>query len=188
MRLHRLLVAALALGLAGCDAAPTETAAAPAAAAERPEGWKSLEGEAEATRLYYQFVDARGQVRFVESLEDVPEALRAGVGFVRMSVPPPLSPGDAKRARAAQTEGTVAAVRASQVVLYAAEWCGACTRAKRYLARRGTAFEERNVDIPAVAEELLRKTGERGIPVLEAGGRILTGFTEPLYDELLGGA
>jgi glutaredoxin len=179
---HFLL--ALALLLAGCgEATPRPPDAAPAA----PAGWTSLEGDAQSQRLYYQFVDERRQVRFVESLDEVPEALRANVGFVKLATPPPLTPGDARRARAAQAErsrdGKGSAVK--KVVLYAADWCGACQRAKRYLARRGTVYDERNVDIPAVAAELLRKTGERGIPVLEAGGRILTGFTEPLYDELL---
>lgn len=182
MRLRLLLLAfALACGDAGSVAPP----AVPEPT--RPAGWASLEGDDQALRLYYQFVDERRQVRFVESLDDVPEALRANVGFVKLATPPPLTPADARRARAVRSEGAVAAARTSQVVLYAAEWCGACTRAKRHLARGGIAFEERNVDIPAVAEELVRKTGARGIPVLEAGGRILTGFSAPRYDELLGG-
>jgi glutaredoxin len=179
-----LLLASLLLVVACSDARPREGDAAPASA--RPDGWTSFEA-GQSQRLYYQFVDERRQVRFVESLDEVPPALRAGVGFVKMSSPPPLTPGDARRARNAQVARSEGAVKSvvSQVVLYAADWCGACQKAKRYLARRGTAYEERNVDNPSVVEELLRKTGERGIPVLEAGGRILTGFSEPLYDELL---
>jgi glutaredoxin len=179
---HFLL--ALSLLLAGCGEA---TSSPPDAAPARPAGWTSLEGDAQSQRLYYQFVDERRQVRFVESLDEVPEALRANVGFVKMSTPPPLTPGEARRARAAQVARSEKAQSSavSRIVLYAADWCGACQKAKRYLTRRGTEFEERNVDIPAVAAELLKKTGERGIPVLEAGGRILTGFTEPLYDQLL---
>ena len=178
------LLAALLLLVACSDASPREGDSAPASA--RPGGWTSFEG-GQSQRLYYQFVDERRQVRFVESLDDVPEALRAGVGFVKMSTPPPLTPGDARRARAAQVERSEEANRAvvSNIVLYAADWCGACQKAKRYLARRGTAYEERNVDLPQFAEELVKKTGERGIPVLEAGGRILSGFSEPLYDELI---
>jgi hypothetical protein len=99
-------------------------------APERPEGWESLEDEGSATRLYYQFVDPRGQVRFVETLEDVPEALRAGVGFVKLDVAPPLSPGDAARVRQERRERSAstriaAAAPGSGIVLYSAEWCGA---------------------------------------------------------------
>jgi len=57
------------------------------------------------------------------------------------------------------------------------------------VARRATGkladYQERDVDIPAVAEELRRKTGSRAIPVLDANGRILTGFSPRTYDAIL---
>jgi glutaredoxin len=196
----RRLLAGLALATLACGdaAAPAgspaeaETEEAKPAAA-RPAGFESLDDESQALRLYYQFVDERRQVRFVESLDDVPEPLRAGVGFVKMAVPPPLSPGDARRARHAQVAksgGVVAATGqvARSIVLYSADWCGACTKAKRYLARRGTAYEERNVDNPKVAQKLFELTGGRGIPVIDVGGRVLTGFSAASYDRLLDGA
>jgi glutaredoxin len=190
MAYRHLLLAFTALIL-GCDVVSATRDAAVTAA--RPAGWESLEDEGQALRLYYQFVDERRQVRFVETLEDVPEALRAGVGFVKMAAPPPLSPGDAARARAAQVEqsggGRAAAGSAgggSGIVLYSADWCGACRKAKRHLDGRGIRYEERNVDEPRFAAELLEKTGQRAIPVIDVGGRILTGFNPAGYDRLIG--
>lgn len=160
------------------------------ATAERPEGWESLEGDAAALRLYYQFVDVARRVRFVERLEDVPEPLRATVGFVKLDVPPPLSPGDAARVRRERREGSgVTAVTAStgtsQIVLYSAEWCGACRKAKRYLSRRGIDYEIRDVDDPHHAAELKRRTGSRAVPVIDIDGRMLTGFSASAYDALI---
>ena len=177
--------------LAGCDFVSVVRDGATQAAAERPEGWESLEDEGSALRLYYQFVNEQRQVRFVETLEDVPQAVRASVGFVKMAVPPPLSPGDAARARSAQLKqrGGVRVAKSSAggpaVVLYSADWCGACRKAKRYLGKKGIDFEERDIDDPRWTEELLRKTGRRAIPVIEVGGRILTGFSVSSYDALL---
>ena len=172
----------------GCDAVSELRDRWLPATAERPEGWQSLEGDAATQRLYYQFVDASRRVRFVERLDDVPEAQRATVGFVRMSVPPPLSPGDAARARRAQAAGgtVAAATGATRIVLYSAEWCGACRKAKRHLDRRGIAYEVRDVDQRQHAEELLGKTGARAIPVLDVDGRMLTGFSAESYDQILG--
>jgi glutaredoxin len=198
----RALTAGMAaFALAACDlpAAPGGESAAGEAevTAERPEGWESLEDESSATRLYYQFVDSQGRVRFVERIDDVPEASRAGVGFVKMDVPPPLTPGDAARARETQIARAGGVQRASTgsalssgppVILYSADWCGACRKAKRHLARRGVDYEERDVDDPAVAAELLRKTGSRSIPVIDVGGRVLTGFSAGSYDTLIGSA
>jgi glutaredoxin len=204
--IRRFLPIALALALAlsppACEvpgAAPSEAGEETAATAARPEGWESLDDESAASRLYYQFVDEQRRVRFVERIEDVPEKWRANVGFVKMAVAPPLSPGDAARARAKQVASrpaptrTVAtapsaarAPRAPSIVLYSAEWCGACKKAKRHLARRGVDYDERNVDYPEYAEELRRKTGRKSIPVLDVDGRVITGFNASSYDQLIG--
>jgi glutaredoxin len=195
-RLFLALLLAVNLGLAGCDAlgdlslSVLETGAA----AERPEGWESIEDASAASRLYYQFVDAGGRVRFVERLDDVPEALRANVGFLKLDAPPPLTPTDAARIREARLARSGAqgqratAGRGPEIILYSADWCGACRKAKRFLTRNDIAFDERNVDNPRVAEELLRKTGQRGIPVIDVDGRIISGFNPQSYQELIRGA
>jgi glutaredoxin len=181
-------VSAILLGLS-CERGLPAGDSAPAAA--RPAGWQSLDDEAAAQRLYYQFVDEAGRVRFVESLDDVPPALRDGVGFVKMAVAPPLSPGDARRARVAQVAkagGPGASGSGPRIVLYSATWCGACRKAKRHLDARGVDYELRDVDDPRYAEELVQKTGERGIPVLVVDGRVVSGFNAARYDELIGRA
>jgi glutaredoxin len=156
--------------------------------AEKPEGWESLDDAESASRLYYQFVDARGRVRFVERMADVPEQWRANVGFVKMAVPPPLSPGDAARARkssAAPRPAIASAAPESEILLYSAEWCGACKKAKRYLSRNGIDYDERNVDTRRYADELVEKTGRRSIPVIDVDGRVFTGFDPGAYDSLI---
>jgi hypothetical protein len=42
-----------------------------------------------------------------------------------------------------------------------------------------------SLDQPAHAEELVRRTGARAIPVLEVEGRMITGFSTREYDALL---
>ena len=55
------------------------------------------------------------------------------------------------------------------------------------MTRNGIEFELRDVDDPAVRDELLRKTGSRSVPVIDAGGRILTGFSPSAIDALVAG-
>lgn len=191
--LRCILVAPCLLLSLACEvpeALEAATASDAVAAVERPEGWESLEDPDAGSRLYYQFVDSRGSVRFVERMDEVPEQWRANVGFVKMPVPPPLSPGDAARTR--RSTMSLAASRAtppgSEIILYSAEWCGACKKAKRYLARNDVAYDERDVDNPSIADELMRKTGRRSIPVLDVDGRVYTGFSPGAYDDLTQGA
>lgn len=144
------------------------------------------EGE---TRIFYQFVDEQRRVRFVERLEDVPARWRDRVGYVELAEPPPLSPAEARRAsRADAVVANHGGAATRSVVLYSADWCGYCRKAKRHLEDRGVPYELRDVDIPAAKEELLARTGGKGIPVLDLDGRILRGYSQGSYDDLLDSA
>ena len=162
-------------------------------AAKRRAGGISL-GPDHAKRLYYQFVDARGRVVFVERLDDVPAQWRGRVGFVEMDSAPPLSPAMAEQTRDRRYAASAGKLRPSQrvaarmpsrIVLYSADWCGWCKKAKRHLDDMGINYEIRDIDIPANLDDLLAKTGQKGIPVLDVGGRVVTGFSPNKYDELI---
>jgi len=157
----------------------------------RAAGFESI-GDDASMRVYYQFIDAKGGVRFVERLEDVPAEWRDRVGFVAMDSPPPMRPEDARRTWSADlSKVSVADARRAgprEVVLYYADWCGYCKLAKNHLDREGIDYELRNVDRPAVGLELLEKTGSKSIPVLEVDGRVLRGYSRQQYAAILGTA
>jgi len=149
-------------------------------------------GAGHAKRLYYQFVDGRGQVRFVERMEDVPAKWRERVGFVEMDSPPPLSPTMAENTRdrrfqeiADKYRNVMPQKAPLPIVLYSAEWCGWCRKARSHLDGRGVDYELRDIDRPQNLQELVAKTGQKGIPVLDVGGRVVTGFSPTQYDELI---
>jgi glutaredoxin len=214
--LHGRGLRAAALGLAalgwlGCDLPPPPGGSrakldsdSGAPAQERSGGGlASIESEEEARQVYYQFVDASGAVRFVPTLDAVPPEWRSRVGFVEMSSPPPLSPADAQRIREKRTAHVVLRERPaagadsggektgdadSSVVLYGADWCGACRRAKEFMDENSIAYDERNVDEERWRDEMVAKAGPGGIPVIDVGGQILRGFNPQRLQQLLGGA
>ena len=144
--------------------------------------------EGEETRVYYQYIDAKGSVRFVERLADVPAEWRDRVGYVELDSPPPMSPAQARLGRSKRAgQARAAAGRAppAEVQLYYAEWCPYCRKAKKHLERRGVAYRLRDVDIAAVARELAEKTGQKGVPVIDIDGRILRGYNAARLDEML---
>lgn len=174
----------LVLGPPGTESSESELKARPAGSQAN-----SL-AEGDATRVYYQFIDERGRVRFVESLDAVPAEWRDRVGFVESSTPPPMSPDDMKRATAVRysklrATDTQSAGTAPAVIMYGADWCPACRKAKKYMDAKGIAYEERNVDDPEIAQELAKKSGGRGIPVFDIGGSILRGFSPKALDEMI---
>lgn len=179
---------------AGPDKAASGQDFADDAEAKARSGGITLGPDYVAKRLYYQFVDGKGRVRFVERLTDVPERWRERVGFVEMDTPPPLSPMMAQATRDAKYSGLAKRVRQQhlasrrarpQIVLYSAAWCGWCKRAKSHLDAKGVNYVVRDIDDPRYLKELVAKTGQKGIPVLDVGGKIVTGFNEQRYDQLI---
>ena len=77
--------------------------------------------------------------------------------------------------------------RRHRVLVFTTPTCPWCTRAKSYLRSRGVKFRE--VDVardPAAARDLVRRTGQVGVPVVEIDGRPIVGFDQAKIDSLLG--
>ncbi|MBE3576350.1 MAG: glutaredoxin family protein [Limnochordales bacterium] len=73
------------------------------------------------------------------------------------------------------------------VTVYSTPTCPYCNAAKRYLKERGVPF--RDVDVSRdqrAAMEMIRKSGQMGVPVLDIGGRIVVGFDRNKINALLG--
>ena len=75
-----------------------------------------------------------------------------------------------------------------KVMVYSTPTCPYCVMAKRYLAERGIKYEDINVAADqARALEMLTKTGQMGVPVLDIGGQVIIGFNRPAIDDALSG-
>ena len=64
-----------------------------------------------------------------------------------------------------------------RVKVYTTPFCPYCEMAKDFLKQRGIDFEEVNVQTdPKAAREMIEKSGQTGVPVIEIGGKIIVGF------------
>lgn len=73
------------------------------------------------------------------------------------------------------------------VKVYTTPTCPWCVRAKSYLKDRGIPFTEVDVsqDV-AGAREMVKISGQMGVPVLTIDGSVVVGFDKERIDELLG--
>jgi glutaredoxin-like YruB-family protein len=74
-----------------------------------------------------------------------------------------------------------------RVIVFSTPTCPWCNRAKTYLRGRGVAF--RDVDVSrdgGAARDLVRRTGQMGVPVIEIDGRPIVGFDQARIDAALG--
>jgi glutaredoxin-like YruB-family protein len=72
------------------------------------------------------------------------------------------------------------------VIVYSTPTCPYCTMAKQYLLAKGVKFLEYDVSVDRKkAKEMVEKSGQMGVPVLEINGRIIIGFDRNLIDQAL---
>ncbi len=80
------------------------------------------------------------------------------------------------------------------VIIYGAEWCGACHDAARYLRSKGVDYVEKDVEKdPGAAREMKQKLAQNGlragsIPVIDVRGKVFVGFNPHEVDQALGTA
>ncbi|MEM4348658.1 MAG: glutaredoxin domain-containing protein [Candidatus Anstonellaceae archaeon] len=74
----------------------------------------------------------------------------------------------------------------AQVIVYSTKTCPFCIMAKRYLTQKGVKFVDYDVGADQQkAFEMIAKSGQMGVPVLDIKGRIIIGFDKEAIDEAL---
>jgi glutaredoxin len=204
---------AVALLVAGCDQPASSTSAA--SSSSDGEAPAAPVVRAEATSLLFSFVDAAGRMQAVPSVADVPEAVRQRVLVVDLAKTPEERQAHRYAFFADLTtpgpDGTYPVVAVSRydaargqgeappslppadgsVVVYSAEWCGYCKKAKAWLAARGVPFVERDVEkTPGAQAELQAKlkagkVAGGGVPVIDWGGTLVMGYDVAAFERLL---
>ena len=72
------------------------------------------------------------------------------------------------------------------VKVYTTPTCPACVQAKQFLDRKGVRYDE--IDVArdrGAAEEMVRRSGQMGVPVIEIGGRMIVGFDADAIERAL---
>ena len=74
-----------------------------------------------------------------------------------------------------------------RVLVFTTPTCPWCQRAKSYLRSKSIPFKEVDVSRDQqAARDLVRRTGQMGVPVIEIDGRPVVGFDQRQVDRLLG--
>lgn len=76
-----------------------------------------------------------------------------------------------------------------KIIIYSTPTCHFCHLAKEYLKSKSIPFEDINVGFgasPAIQQEMIKKSGQMGVPVIDIDGKIIIGFDRPKINQLLG--
>ena len=74
----------------------------------------------------------------------------------------------------------------ASVKVYSTPTCPYCKMAKQFLEEKGVTFEDVDVSVSqAAAQEMVAKSGQMGVPVLDIDGSLVVGFDKNKIKQLL---
>jgi len=76
---------------------------------------------------------------------------------------------------------------AKKVIVYSTTTCPWCHKAKDFLKEKKIEFEDKNVaEDDKARDEMVEKSGQMGVPVLDVNGTIIVGFDQGAIEKALG--
>lgn len=76
---------------------------------------------------------------------------------------------------------------AKSVKVYSTPSCPWCIRSKQFLKENNVIFQDMDVSgDKQAADEMVQKSGQMGVPVLDIDGEIIVGFDKEKIKQLLG--
>ncbi len=74
-----------------------------------------------------------------------------------------------------------------RVIVFSTPTCGFCNQAKSYFRQKNVRYTDIDVSRDqAAARDMVRRSGQQGVPVIDIGGQLVLGFNRPKIDQLLG--
>lgn len=74
-----------------------------------------------------------------------------------------------------------------KVKIYSTPGCPYCIRAKQFLKENNVTFEDIDVSVnQAAGEEMVQRSGQMGVPVIDIDGQLIIGFDKEKIKQVLG--
>lgn len=75
----------------------------------------------------------------------------------------------------------------SKVTIYTTPTCVYCKMTKAFFKEHDVAYEEKDVSQDAAArDEMIAKSNQMGVPVIDVDGELVIGFDKPRLSQLIG--
>jgi glutaredoxin len=128
----------------------------------------------------YKWTDAKGVLHFSDKPPPQDQVELVRVPATNSFRAAPVAEPSVARAESRRP------AKAKSVVMFSAEWCGYCRKARRFFQANGVAFRERDIEKEPAARREYERLGGAGVPLILVGDRRLTGFSEAGFRRLYG--
>jgi len=126
----------------------------------------------------YKWVDEDGNVHFTDTPPKNKKTQKVTVkinSYQSVAVIPPKDDSSDSRKEP---------VRSKKVIMYSAEWCGVCRKAKKYFSEKRIAYKEIDIDKDKAGRIEFDKLNARGVPVIFVGKIRLNGFSPKHFEKV----
>ena len=73
------------------------------------------------------------------------------------------------------------------IIVFSTPGCTYCNAAKKYFRAQNIKFRDVDVSRDAAApRDMVRRSHQQGVPVIDIGGKIIVDFDQPKIDRMLG--
>lgn len=129
----------------------------------------------------YKYVDKNGQVHFTDRRTAQGNSERVELAPINSIKSPRIS--QQKRFKTDSRKNLKEFLGSKQpVVMYSAEWCGVCKKAKKYFKARRIPYRELDIDKNKQARREFQMLGGRGVPLILVGNYKMSGFDQGFFD------
>ncbi|MBT3190428.1 MAG: NrdH-redoxin [Anaerolineae bacterium] len=74
-----------------------------------------------------------------------------------------------------------------RIIMFSTPSCSYCRKAKQYFRKKQVPFREVDVSRDqAAARDMVRRSGQQGVPQIRIGSKTIIGFDRPKIDRILG--
>ncbi|OQX61621.1 MAG: NrdH-redoxin [Anaerolineaceae bacterium 4572_5.1] len=74
-----------------------------------------------------------------------------------------------------------------RVIVFSTPTCSYCRKAKQYFRSKNIPFKDVDVSRDqAAARDMVRRSGQQGVPQIRIGSKTIVGFDRPKIDRMLG--
>lgn len=72
------------------------------------------------------------------------------------------------------------------IIVYSTPTCHYCVLTKDYFNKMGVSYIDKNVGVDRLAgQEMIKKSGQMGVPVIDIDGQIIVGFQPEVFNKLI---
>lgn len=77
-------------------------------------------------------------------------------------------------------------MKQNSVIVYSTPTCPYCVMAKNYFKKAGVEYKDVDVSVDeSAAREMVMKSGQMGVPVIDINGSVVVGFRPDVFEHLL---